>query len=147
MNTKRQSFSGGPLALALFMLFNCMAFGQSSVNVQVLRGGSAIISSMPPIDTGIGNPEVDPATVGDDDSGTPLISGKGTARTIAIAVGTGPSVSGSAKAKSNPELVSFDGLSFRDQRLANGGNQFSVEPPDQGLCAGNGYVLESVNDV
>jgi hypothetical protein len=42
--------------------------------------------------------------------------------------------------------VGFDGLSHRDQRLANGGNQFSVEPPDQGLCAGNGFVLESVND-
>ena len=42
---------------------------------------------------------------------------------------------------------SFDGLNHRQQRLANGGNQFSVEPPDQGLCAGNGFVMESVNDV
>jgi hypothetical protein len=41
----------------------------------------------------------------------------------------------------------FDGLNFRDQRTANGGNQFSVEPPDQGLCVGNGFVLETVNDV
>jgi hypothetical protein len=52
------------------------------------------------------------------------------------------------KAKSNPELIqSFDGLDFFNQRFANNGNQFSVEPPDQGLCAGNGFVLESVNDV
>jgi hypothetical protein len=43
--------------------------------------------------------------------------------------------------------TSFDGLNLRDQRLANGGNQFTVEPADQGLCAGNGYVMESVNDV
>lgn len=43
--------------------------------------------------------------------------------------------------------TSFDGLRHRDQRLANGGNQFSIEPPDQGLCAGNGYVLETVNSV
>ena len=42
---------------------------------------------------------------------------------------------------------SFDGLNFRNQRLANGGNQFSVEPPDQGMCVGNGFILESVNDV
>lgn len=42
---------------------------------------------------------------------------------------------------------SVNGLNFRQQRLANGGNQFSVEPPDQALCVGNGYVLESVNDV
>jgi hypothetical protein len=44
-------------------------------------------------------------------------------------------------------LTSFAGLNLRDQRLANGGNQFTVEPPDQGMCAGNGFVLESVNDV
>lgn len=51
-------------------------------------------------------------------------------------------------AKSNPVLsLNFDGLNFYQQRYANGGNQFSVEPPDQGLCAGNGYVLESTNDV
>jgi hypothetical protein len=43
--------------------------------------------------------------------------------------------------------ANFDGLNFHDQRFANKGNQFSVEPPDQGLCAGNGFVLESVNDV
>ena len=43
--------------------------------------------------------------------------------------------------------LSFDGLNHRDQRTANGGNQFSVEPPDQGLCVGNGFVMETVNDV
>ncbi len=54
----------------------------------------------------------------------------------------------SSKPKSKPQLgASFQGLNFHDQRFANGGNQFSVEPPDQALCAGNGYVLESVNDV
>jgi len=35
----------------------------------------------------------------------------------------------------------------QQQRLANGGNQFSVEPPDQGMCVGNGFVMESNNDV
>src|SRR5204863_4788793 len=52
------------------------------------------------------------------------------------------------KAKSNPSFVSgFEGLNFYQQRYARGGNQFSVEPPDQGMCAGNGYVVEAVNDV
>jgi hypothetical protein len=60
----------------------------------------------------------------------------------------GRSAPASAKASSSAALVrSFDGLTHRDQRLANNGNQFSLEPPDQGLCAGNGFVLESVNDV
>jgi hypothetical protein len=52
------------------------------------------------------------------------------------------------RAKSNPAFVSgFQGLNFYQQRYARGGNQFSVEPPDQGMCAGNGYVVEAVNDV
>ena len=49
----------------------------------------------------------------------------------------------------------WEGLDHADQRLAAGGNQFSLEPPDQGLCVGgvspNGpefgpEVVESVND-
>jgi hypothetical protein len=40
----------------------------------------------------------------------------------------------------------FNGISHIDSRTANNGNQFSVEPPDQGLCVGNGYVMEAVND-
>lgn len=69
-------------------------------------------------------------------------------RSIAKGIGIGASTASSKRAKSNPELaVSFDGLNLRDQRLANNGNQFTVEPPDQALCAGNGYVLEAVNDV
>jgi hypothetical protein len=57
-------------------------------------------------------------------------------------------VKSAEKAKSNPELdFGFEGLNFYQQRYARGGNQFSVEPPDQGLCVGNGYVVEAVNDV
>jgi hypothetical protein len=52
------------------------------------------------------------------------------------------------KAKSNPEFeTEFEGLNLFQQRYARGGNQFTVEPPDQGLCVGNGYVVEAVNDV
>jgi hypothetical protein len=62
--------------------------------------------------------------------------------------GHGASAQSGKKAKSNPDLnASFDGLNFRQQRLANRGNQFSVEPPDQGLCVGNGFELEAINDV
>ncbi len=57
-------------------------------------------------------------------------------------------VASSSVAASNPELNwSSPGLNHRDQRLANGGKQFSVEPPDQALCVGNGYTVESVNSV
>ena len=47
----------------------------------------------------------------------------------------------------NPAFNGFPGLNHVDQRLANSGNQFSLEPPDQGLCAGNGDIVEPVNDV
>jgi hypothetical protein len=44
----------------------------------------------------------------------------------------------------------FRGLTHRDQRLAPtgvaGGRNFSLEPPDQGLAVGNGFVVEAVND-
>lgn len=63
-------------------------------------------------------------------------------------VGHGASVKSGVKAKANPQLgTHFQGLNHRDQRLANDGNQFSLEPPDQGLCVGNGFVLETINDV
>src|SRR5206468_2397950 len=69
-------------------------------------------------------------------------------RSLSKGVGHGVSVSSGMKAKSNPQLdASFEGLNFYQQRYARGGNQFSIEPPDQGLCAGNGYVFEAINDV
>jgi len=44
----------------------------------------------------------------------------------------------------------FPGLTHRDQRLAGTGiyadSQFNLEPPDQGLAAGKGFILEAVND-
>ncbi|MEP6592466.1 MAG: hypothetical protein ABJC51_02170, partial [Acidobacteriota bacterium] len=39
----------------------------------------------------------------------------------------------------------FNGLTHADQRLADRGNQYSIEPPDQALAVGNGLVLEAVN--
>jgi hypothetical protein len=67
-------------------------------------------------------------------------------RTIGTGPGQGVPAAAAQRAKSNPELrVSFDGLNENDQRLANGASNFEWEPPDQGLCVGNGYVIESVN--
>jgi len=40
------------------------------------------------------------------------------------------------------------GLTFHNQRRnADGGNQLSLEPQDQGLCVGNGEVIEPINDL
>jgi hypothetical protein len=56
-----------------------------------------------------------------------------------------PAISGLSIAP--PSGVSgFNGLSQLDQRLANNGNQFTIEPPSPSVAVGNGYVLEGVND-
>ena len=69
-------------------------------------------------------------------------------RSLSKGSGNGVSVNSGKKAKSNPVFnVGFEGLNLYQQRYARGGNQFTVEPPDQALCVGNGYVVEAVNDV
>ncbi len=55
-----------------------------------------------------------------------------------IAPGATPSTSTS----SAPILHNFNGVSSVDSAKVNG---FDIEPPDQGLCVGNGYVVEPVN--
>jgi hypothetical protein len=58
-----------------------------------------------------------------------------------------PAVNGRGVEGAHGVKTRIDSLTMRDQRLANNGNSFSLEPPDQGLCVGNGYVLEAVNNV
>lgn len=77
---------------------------------------------------------------------SPLRSGAVPADQAPLAPGDGTPVTPGRRARSNPQLqLDFEGLNHRDSRLAFDGNQFSGEPADQGLCVGNGYMLESVN--
>jgi hypothetical protein len=61
-----------------------------------------------------------------------------------------PSPPGTPVVNNPGAATGFSGLSHRDQRLAGTGayanTQFSLEPPDQGLCVGHGFVVEPVND-
>ena len=84
----------------------------------------------------------------DGESGPAAYPGNIVDRSLSSGGGHGASVNSGAKAKSNPQFnFGFEGLNLYQQRYARGGNQFTVEPPDQGLCVGNGYELEAVNDV
>ena len=58
---------------------------------------------------------------------------------------TVPGAPGSAAPAAPPSspLVNFNGVSSRDSQFTNYNQEF--EPPDQGLCEGNGFVLEPVN--
>lgn len=89
-----------------------------------------------------GGLEIRPGTINVD---APTTDAKGV-RADKTVDSAGPT--GTVGTTANPTLgSSFNGLNFFQQRFANGGNQFSVEPPDQGLCVGNGKVVEVVNSV
>ena len=89
-----------------------------------------------------------PGQLDEEDGGPGPYPGTIVDRSLSSGSGNGVSVNSGKKAKSQPEFnVGFEGLNFFQQRYARGGNQFSVEPPDQALCVGGGYVLEAVNDV
>ena len=60
-----------------------------------------------------------------------------------------PAPAGQAVTTANAGASGFDALSHAEQRFsgtgAYAGTIFSNEPPDQGLCVGNGFVVEAVN--
>jgi len=138
------------LALIALLSAAVAAQSQSVRKIPVVR--NAPFPGTPPANpNATQGPEFDSTQVGGDadsggdDGGGPAVHVN---RTIAKGLGSPMSHHGSAKAKSNPELtLSIDGINHFQQRfVAGGGNQFSIEPPDQGLCMGNGFVLETVND-
>ncbi|HEY0802433.1 MAG TPA: hypothetical protein VGD54_16455, partial [Steroidobacteraceae bacterium] len=61
-----------------------------------------------------------------------------------------PNPKGSSVIDSSSTVFSFNGLTHFDQRVAGTGiytnTQFSLEPPEQGLCAGGGFVVEAINN-
>lgn len=152
----RTSPSLSRLVQALAFVAGCLgagAAGAATTSVQLNVSGTGSLAAVGAGVDGVQDPELDGGIAALESeaaeaNGSVESGGHWLNRSIAKAIGTGPTVSSSRRAKSNPELaLTVDGLNFRQQRLANGGNQFSVEPPDQALCVGNGYVLESVNDV
>ena len=140
--------------VALALLGSALAFvpvvaaaGGSGTTRQISAAGttSPVTGGFVPSSDGIASPEF--AGEMDGEAGPDSYNGI-VERSLSSGVGHGASVQTGKKAKSNPELkASFEGLNFFHQRFARGGNQFSVEPPDQALCVGNGYIVEAVNDV
>lgn len=126
------------------------AHADGPVSVAISKVGTTSFGSAPyATDSDTQSDQIDLSLMGDVDGTGGDDAFQGVTRTLVGAItGNGRSINSQKRAKSNPQLdLDFQGLNFHDQRFANGGNQFSVEPPDQGLCAGNGFVVESVNDV
>ncbi len=57
-----------------------------------------------------------------------------------------PNPSPVAITTSSGGVAGFVGITDLTQSLADNGNQFTVEPPDQGLCAHAGVIVEAVNN-
>src|SRR5947199_8906873 len=146
--------SSGPMSWALlsgaFAIFTvCLAPAAQAVTRSVALSGtsSAQTGSFTPSGDGDVTYAEFPGQLDEPDGPGPF-PGSIVNRSLSQGVGSGPSVNSGKKAKSHPQFnTGFEGLNFYQQRYARGGNQFSVEPPDQALCVGNGYQLEAVNDV
>jgi hypothetical protein len=145
------------LALAAMLVLAACALTASAGTAGAAGGGTRLIPS-----SGTGTPQTGdftPSGANDatqaefagesgDGEGPDPYSGNIIDRSLSTSHGNGASVNSGKKAKSNPVFnLGFEGLNHYQQRYSRGGNQFSVEPPDQGMCAGNGYVVEAVNDV
>src|SRR5437867_3576760 len=130
------------------------ATGAAGTTRQVPAAGKTAVNPTPTgNDLGVQQPELGPA-IGEASGNASSHNNNGVNRSRSIQHGapdvTGaPVAAGVGVSSSGPLTVlsTFDGLNHRNQRLANGGNQFSLEPPDQGLCVGNGFVMEIINDV
>jgi hypothetical protein len=126
--------------------------GSAGVARTVLPSGSTRFSPNAPGNGVIQGPELGPA-LSDAAGNTSAHNNNGVNRSRSIAhtapsVPAAPIAAGVGISSSGlPVLGSFDGLNHYQQRHANGGNQFSLEPPDQGLCVGNGVEMEIINDV
>lgn len=118
---------------------------QSTITRHISPGGTASVQN-PSAPAGNATGELDPATSGGDtDSGNDATAFVALNRPLKSNQHSGTvKANGSTRAKSNPEIVnSFDGLNLFQQRyVANNGNQLQLEPPDQGLCAGNGCLSQ-----
>ncbi len=137
------------LLCALAAVMYGVAGATAATQVPLSGTGSPVTGGFTPSGDGDAT-QVEFAGVEDEDEDSPdPYSGNIIDRSLSAGgVSAGIPTTTGKRAKSNPAFVSgFEGLNFYQQRYARGGNQFSVEPPDQGMCAGNGYVVEAVNDV
>ena len=152
-------------ALAGVALALSLAAANAAPSIRTVQSsGTARLQSLPMASGGLRQPELSPAFDGLEESEDVAANGNGRSgeardrkalraatkrivnRSIATGRGLGVGIA-PVGVQGSDALQSFDGLRMFDQRFANGGNQFSVEPPDQGLCVSDQFVVESVNDV
>jgi hypothetical protein len=117
--------------------------------IQLLPGGAGSVGTGQLANVGTFDPATEFPRVTPEDFGLEEFAGSSDGLPAASAPTSFPVVANSRIALVNRGFSGFDGLNHADQRLAGTGaftnSQFSLEPPDQALCVGNGFVVESVN--
>src|ERR1700694_1070931 len=156
MITTKTIKRAGRLGLALttgVLALQVQALAISAETARSITAGAVVVpqASAPGADLGVQASELAPG-VGADAAGAPTQPASGQPivnRHMSRSSGDrGDDAADGETDQASPTLLQhFDGLNHRQNRLASGGNQFSLEPPDQGLCVGNGNVLEVLNDV
>src|SRR5579862_4326274 len=110
----------------------------------VAAGASSTVRVYAPATLGIVAPTTGPTaapaapTATHSQRGARRLTGGTSSEAAALATAAGATSSVASSVLSN-----FNGTSSNDSRKTNFNQEF--EPPDQGLCVGNGYVLEPVN--
>jgi hypothetical protein len=138
-----------PLSCALALMIAPLSAQTVSIR-HIPAAGTGTFTSSDNSVLNTNGPEIDSALAGDPDGGNDATGHVAINRSIVKGSKVGNvHAPGQLRGKSNPVLdQTLDGLNLYQERIvADGGNQFTVEPPDQGLCAGAGFVLESTNDV
>lgn len=134
-------------AVAVGVWSGAIASGQNASGPQVatgqlhFEGTTAISAEAPGPNTNAGALEFGPSL--DVNTSKPKISG--TVKPARVPADHVPAPPSNTVVVPNA-VTGFNGITHADQRLADNGNQFSLEPPDQGLAAGNGLIVEAVNN-
>jgi hypothetical protein len=116
---------------------NVVASGQASSFGELKKIGSTYVSpNQPPVST--------PVKTSGDATRTAPARVKPTGTALALTQAPVPVVSADSIVNSAGGVTTAKGLNALDNYEING---VDYEPPDQGLCAGNGYVIDVVNTV
>ena len=118
----------------------------ATITTREVKGGQKTVLARGTVGNGELAPQSGPEAVSDHE---PVANRSLSSR--AKATRTGPGLSGIVAASTPVTGASgdttFAGINHHQQRLeVDGGNQWSLEPPDQALCVGGGFVFEAVNN-
>jgi hypothetical protein len=140
---------GLPLALAVVVCLEAASSARAATAVggvvlphslKLVKTSSSAAAASPSASAGASGPEIRMPLEQDREFDKQISGSMSPARVPAAHVPTP-----STLAVQSGAAGGFDGLTHLEQRLADNGNQFSLEPPDQGLAVGSGYVVEAVN--